>query len=131
MNERERFIATLTGGRPDRPSYGDYLYYESTRKRWEAEGMPAGVDLWRHFGFDHIDIWFTDRVPCGGFSARFERVLLEDTVNYQVWRETDGPGILSYYFDAFEDAQWVVFSDGEDIWKVFHDGVAMEKVIND
>jgi hypothetical protein len=64
MNQRERFIRTLTCDNPDRPSYGDYLAYESTQKRWESEGLPEGLDrdgLHRYFGFDSIDIWGTDR----------------------------------------------------------------------
>ena len=60
MNERERFIRTLTCARPDRPSYGDYLAFDSTRERWEKEGLPGGLSrrqLFDYFGFDHIDIW--------------------------------------------------------------------------
>ena len=54
MNERERFIQTMTAGNPDRLSYGDYFCYDSTRLRWEKEGMPKDINLFRHFGFDHI-----------------------------------------------------------------------------
>jgi len=96
MNERQRFIETMTCGNPDRPSYGEYLAYESTRKRWESEGMPQGVDLYRHFGLDHVDIWSKDCVPCDwGFNGLFERELLEETAEYQVWRETSG--VISKY----------------------------------
>ncbi len=91
MNERQRFIETMTCGFPDRPSYGEYLYYESTRKRWESEGMPVDVDIYRHFGLDHIDIWDKDCIPCDWmFNGLYERKLLEDTDEYQIWRETSG-----------------------------------------
>jgi uroporphyrinogen decarboxylase len=44
MTPRERFIATLTYGKPDRipfvPGYGR----RSTRERWYREGLPEGVD---------------------------------------------------------------------------------------
>lgn len=61
MNERERLIKALTCTEPDRPSYGDYFSYDSTRKRWECEGLPKkdfdSGDLFDYFGMDHIDIW--------------------------------------------------------------------------
>jgi len=43
MNERERFVRTLICAHPDRPSYGDYLAFDSTRERWEKEGLPKGL----------------------------------------------------------------------------------------
>ena len=52
MNRRERFIETMTFGTPDKPASGDYLVYDSTRERWESEGLPKGVDLNDYFGFD-------------------------------------------------------------------------------
>ena len=66
MNERERFVRTLICAHPDRPSYGDYLAFDSTRERWEKEGLSKGLSrqqLFDHFGFDHIDIWGNDRLP--------------------------------------------------------------------
>ena len=42
MNDRERFVAYLLGEAVDRPPY--WLYWapwDTTRARWEREGMPA------------------------------------------------------------------------------------------
>jgi hypothetical protein len=48
-----------------------------------------------------------------------------------LWREEDGPGFLNSNFDALDDGQWVYFSDGQDIWKIFHTGVSLQRAIND
>ncbi len=94
MTERERFIRTLTGGVPDRPSYGDYFAYESTQRRWEREGLPGGLDreaLYRHFGFDHIDIWGHDRLPVDvGVLPGYAEEVIEDAPEYTVRRTATG-----------------------------------------
>jgi hypothetical protein len=51
------------------------------------------------------------------------------TIN--LWREVDGPGILNANFDALADGQWVYFSDGQDVWKIFHTGVSLQRAIDD
>jgi uroporphyrinogen decarboxylase len=94
MTERERFVKTLTGGEPDRPSYGDYFAYESTQRRWEREGLPVGLDragLYRYFGFDHIDVWATDRLPVNvGVLPAYADEVLEDTPEFTVRRTGSG-----------------------------------------
>jgi len=44
MNPRERYIQTLTFGKPDRVPFGPGHGRESTRRRWHAEGLPEGRD---------------------------------------------------------------------------------------
>ena len=44
MNERERYIASLTFGNPDKVSLQVGRGRESTLKRWHSEGLPEGVD---------------------------------------------------------------------------------------
>ncbi|MCC7262535.1 MAG: hypothetical protein IT369_08450 [Candidatus Latescibacteria bacterium] len=94
MNERERFIRTLTCSGPDRPSYGDYFAYDSTRQRWEREGLPKGLDhggLFDYFGMDHIEIWGRDRLPLhAGIMPSFEEALIEETDEYLVRRLASG-----------------------------------------
>jgi uroporphyrinogen decarboxylase len=94
MTERERFVRTLTGTGPDRPSYGDYFAYEATQQRWEREGLPAGLDrdgLFRHFGFDHIDVWATDRLYVhNGVLPPFADEVLEETAECVVRRIGSG-----------------------------------------
>ena len=44
MNQRERFMETMTFGKPDRIPFSPGGGRESTRKRWHAEGLPADID---------------------------------------------------------------------------------------
>lgn len=44
MNDRERFIATLTFGNPDKAFLQIGGGRESTLKRWRGEGLPEGVN---------------------------------------------------------------------------------------
>ena len=103
MNERERLILTLTCGEPDRPSYGDYFYYDTTRERWEREGLPPGLDtggLFDHFGMDHIDIWHRDGVSFSpGPLPAFDEEVLSETSEHVVRRIPNG-GIVRTLRDA-------------------------------
>ncbi|MBI4243365.1 MAG: hypothetical protein HY606_04670 [Planctomycetes bacterium] len=94
MNERERFIKTLTCSNPDRPSYGDYFAYESTKKRWEREGLPTGLDqrgLFNYFGFDHIDIGQGDKLRIKDrLLPPFKPKIVSETADYIIHRTEDG-----------------------------------------
>lgn len=94
MNERERFVKTLTCSDPDRPSYGDYFAYDSTHKRWEHEGLPKGLDhagLFDYFGMDHIDLWGRDKIGINdGFLPYFKPKVLKETAQYRILRGKDG-----------------------------------------
>lgn len=94
VNERERLIRTLTCGTPDRPSYGDYFAYDSTRQRWEREGLPAGLDkggLFDYFGMDHIDIWRRDGLFLSPSPIPpYKEELLQETADHAVYRQADG-----------------------------------------
>jgi hypothetical protein len=58
MNARERFLATLRFGEPDRVPYYDQSIREDTLERWHREGLPRDVsveelldlDRWELFG---------------------------------------------------------------------------------
>ncbi len=53
MNVRERFLRTMRFEKVDRPPLCEFLgYWPETIERWYAEGLPVGVDLETHFGFD-------------------------------------------------------------------------------
>ena len=81
MNRRERFLATMTFGSPDRPASGDYFYYDSTRERWEREGLPKGVDLNAYFGMDFDPFAWAVRTDLSVRPA-FEPETLEETDHY-------------------------------------------------
>lgn len=97
MNERERLIRTLTCSAPDRPSYGDYFAYDSTRLRWEQEGLPTGLDtsgLFDYFGMDHIDIWGRDGLFLSPKPLPpYQEELLNETTDYTVYRTAGGSTI--------------------------------------
>ena len=44
LNERERYIETLTFGKPDRIPLSPGNPRESTLRRWHGEGLAAGRD---------------------------------------------------------------------------------------
>jgi uroporphyrinogen decarboxylase len=89
MNRRERFLATMTFGTPDRPASGDYFYYASTRERWEREGLPADADLNDYFGMDFDPFRF--QVPVGPrLIPSFAEETLEETAEYRVFRTAAG-----------------------------------------
>ncbi len=54
MNSRERLLASLRGGRPDRFFRYEHGPWPSTRERWVGEGYPAGADFAEHFGLDPL-----------------------------------------------------------------------------
>lgn len=89
MNHRERFIETMTFGRPDRPAAGDYLSYVSTRERWEREGLPKGIDLNEYFGFDFNP--FEWKVYANTFIyPLFSEDIIEENHDYIIKRKTNG-----------------------------------------
>jgi hypothetical protein len=107
MNRRQRFLQTMTFGSPDRPAAGDYFAYESTRARWEREGLPPGADLDDYFACDFDP--FLWRVPATLpiFPLFKERVVAESG-NTRVIR-TAGGDTVRVLKDAPPPAmpQWV------------------------
>ncbi len=90
MIPRTRFLETMTFGSPDRPASGDYFFYESTRNRWEQEGLPPGVDLNEYFGMDfdpfRQNIPVTVVYPVPDFGGR----LLEEDDKFKVFQDGQG-----------------------------------------
>ena len=108
MNRRERFLATMTFGHPDRPASGDYFYYDSTRERWEREGLPKGVDLDEHFQMDFNP--FRWRVPVSAVQVvpAYPEQVLDETAQYKVVRRGAGE-VVRILKDAPPPAmpQWI------------------------
>lgn len=53
MNDRERFIKTLTFQKPDRVPYFEQYIREDTVQRWRSEGLPRRVNIEKYFHLDH------------------------------------------------------------------------------
>ncbi len=64
MTFRQRFLATMTFGRPDRLPFWEPLGYEdSTLRRWSREGLPQDVSIEQFFWLDRADVAPVDLGP--------------------------------------------------------------------
>lgn len=94
MDDRERFVQTMTFGNPDRIPMWECAFWGETLKRWIAEGMPQKVvypdnpegsakdtAFCDYFGFDRsFGIHFRDtiRINLGMYPGFSHRVLSEE-----------------------------------------------------
>jgi uroporphyrinogen decarboxylase len=91
MNRRQRFLETMTFGQPDRPASGDYFYYDSTRRRWESEGLPKDADLNEYFSMDFDPFkWVFLTTNPHGIIPNFEETVLEERDEVMVVRRCGG-----------------------------------------
>lgn len=79
----------MTFGTPDRPAAGDYFAYESTRWRWEREGLPAGADLNSYFAMD-FDPFAWRATSAIMLLPTVPTVVLEETADYIIERRGYG-----------------------------------------
>ena len=81
----------MTFGTPDRPASADYFAYDSTRKRWENEGLPEGVDLDEYFDMDFTPFkWKIPHPEIFTVVPDFGTTILEEDSKYQVIRRPEG-----------------------------------------
>ncbi|MBI3948670.1 MAG: hypothetical protein HY321_22350 [Armatimonadetes bacterium] len=81
MTARERFLATMLGGNPDRIPYRFGWPHQSTTEAWERQGLPPAADLSRFVGMDpweKLPVTFMPDPP-------FEPVILEESPRHRVW----------------------------------------------
>ena len=92
MTDRERFLALMEYGHPDRVPNHELGVWPQTVQRWESEGMPEST---LHFG------WFTGEEYFGmdkrlfipvdfGMKPPFEPEVLERTDRYEIIRNPGG-----------------------------------------
>jgi len=108
LNDRERFLATMSFGQPDRIPYWECAFWGETFARWEAEGMPASAlhpngpgsgptedSLRSYFGFDRSSgVYFRGTMPVNlGYIPGFEYKLISD--ENDVITEQGGDGVIS------------------------------------
>ena len=101
MTTHERLSRTFAHQEPDRVPIIDSPWH-STIERWNAEGMPEGVDYVDYFDLDHIAHIAVDHSP------RYPVRVLEETPDYRIhttswgatlkdWRHTGGvPEFLDF-----------------------------------
>jgi len=81
MTPRERFLATMTWGVPDRIPYRFGGPRESTFNAWYKQGLPRDLNFGRFIGYDHWEQLPVDLGPL----PRFEEVVLEETNRHKIW----------------------------------------------
>lgn len=99
LTSRERMLRTFRHQEIDRIMMVDSAW-AGTQKRWYAEGMPAGVDWRKYFGFDNVI-----RV-CPDNSPRFEYKVLDKTDRYRI--ETTSWGQTKRVFNALDSTPEVL-----------------------
>ena len=122
LTERERIIRTYKRQDVDRIPMLDSPW-AGTLKRWQNEGLPAGVEWEDHFGFDK---WI--RI-CPDNSPRYEKKVLEQTDRYRIetteWGATQKvfndldstPEVLEFYYDSsdkWEEAKAAMLTPHDD-----------------
>jgi len=86
MNSRERYLATMHYGDRDRMYHWEMGPYEETIRRWQTEGLPADADWAYRSGYDRYEVAPVNVGLCPGF----ERETLEETQEYELYRDGDG-----------------------------------------
>ncbi len=109
MNDRQRFLETMTFGEPDRVPLWECAFWNETLDRWVSEGLPESVarpddndpfaiekSFCSYFGFDRsFGTYFrgTVKVDLVGMYPGFEsKVLLEEN---GIITEMDADGVIS------------------------------------
>ncbi len=90
MTSRELISRAIRRLPAERIALTDMSFWPETIARWEREGLPAGADVYEHFGLDRVFIWDTDDSP-----RLEERVLDEDQESVTV-RDTYGCVVRSW-----------------------------------
>ncbi len=88
MNNRERFLNTLRFEPVDHPPLLLGGPWFETRRRWEQEGLPAGVDLYEYFDLEPVSL-VNVSIETRLFPAFPEELLQEDDT-YVILRTAKG-----------------------------------------
>ena len=107
MNDRERFLATMTYRERDRCPWGEMGFWPETLERWHTEGWPEDVYLNQFFGFDRL----RNRVDVSmDFVPAFKQEVLEETDRYQIVRRETGVIVKEFKGDlSYHMPQWLDF----------------------
>ncbi len=118
MDSRERVQTVLSGGVPDRVPFQD-SYWQATVHRWRREGLPADVDLGRHFGFDIAAPGSVDD------SLQLPARILEETGRHRIQIDANGATRREMQEADGWVPSWLDFSiQGRDDWARLRDRAA-------
>ena len=92
MNDRERFVRTMTFQSVDRPPLVEWGYWGDTVDRWRQEGLPSHERPWQFF---HLDKWrgIADGEEVGfgvGPLPAYVTRTLEETPDHRIVRGANG-----------------------------------------
>jgi uroporphyrinogen decarboxylase len=88
MTNRERYFATFRYESLDHPPLMLGGPWPETVRRWQAEGMPAGVDLYDYFGLEPVQYLYIG--PSTRMFPAWEEKLLEETETHVTLRTSKG-----------------------------------------
>ena len=99
MNERERFIASLTFGQPDKVPLDPGWPRESTLAAWRQQGLPSGVD-WRAHLWQMLGLPAESTAPRPGLEVDFR---MRPTFEEKVLQHRDGHYIVQDWMGAITE----------------------------
>ncbi|HEY3290857.1 MAG TPA: uroporphyrinogen decarboxylase family protein, partial [Anaerolineae bacterium] len=112
MSDRERFLATAQYQPVDRTYLLAPWMWESTRARWQHEGLPANADLAAYFMTDEeYGVPLAMQGPYGPhLHPQLERAILNETPDYTVVRDAEGNVVKIFKDDPLQSMpQWIEF----------------------
>jgi uroporphyrinogen decarboxylase len=104
MSFRRAFRAIMDFERADFLPLFEWGYWPATLERWRAEGLPAAVQPWEHFGLT----WYEHSPVNMGLLPHFETGVLRDEGETYVLRQWDGV-VVRRRKDELSMPQWLEF----------------------
>jgi len=108
MTSRERFLATMLGGTPDRIPYHFGGPRKSTLEAWAKQGLDPAAEVGRMVGADE---WQGLHLNLGPLPA-FEPVVIEETKRHKVWIDELGAKRIDHKHlptPGFVTRKWLEF----------------------
>jgi len=91
MTSRERFLASLKGGRLDRFFRYEHGPWPTTRERWIREGYPDDADFRAYFGMDPLARIGINSGYCESpYEPKFEVTVVEEADGHRTRIDADG-----------------------------------------
>ena len=96
MTERDRYLETILFGNPDKIPFVPGFPRLSTKKRWQAEGMPQDVD-WQAYVWDRIGVPLPSAKPLPPFSVNFR---MDPIFEEKILRHENGHFVVQDWMGA-------------------------------
>jgi len=108
MTSRERFLATMLGGAPDRIPFLFGGPRQSTFEAWYQQGLSRDTDFWKLVGPDEHQ-----GLPLNlGPLPAFEPVVIEETKRHKIWIDELGAKRIDHKYlptPGFVTRKWLEF----------------------